>query len=120
MEKLIASFDKMMEVFWNYPKIIDLLYFGSIEKSPLGSSPLLKELKDAHSGLTERNKSMVSEILGSHDDELIMMKINQLRGGIMYPALAKGLDEKNRIYFSDPVNRKEYVRKFVHIILDQN
>jgi len=113
IEKLIGSFDKMMELFWRHPKIIEILYFESIEKSPLVSSSLFLDLIMAQKDLGIRNKKLLEDITGIQDDKILDIIIFQIRGAIMYPVLSN-----NQLKgYQDPVKRKEYVKSLINNIV---
>lgn len=113
-DKLIALFDKMLEIFWNYPALIGLFYFDEIRKKGFIKEDYIQELVILQNNIVLKNLSVLRQVLKNGMENEVYLKLFQLRGAIMYLALAKETIIDFQDYFKNPVNRKEYVRSIVN------
>ena len=111
-DKLVALFDKMLEIFWNHPALIGLLYFDEIKVKGMIRDDSIRELVKLQSKIALRNLNVLRQLLSNANEE-IYLKLFQLRGAVMYPPLSKETIPEFKNYFNDPIKRKQYVRSIV-------
>ncbi len=113
VDKLIALFDKMLEIFWHYPALIGLFYFDEIKVKGMIRDDSIRELVKLQSKIVSRNLKVLRQILADANEEEVYLRLFQLRGTIMYPPLAKDTIPYFKEFFNDPVKRKTYVQTVV-------
>lgn len=83
-DKLVALFDKMLEIFWNHPALIGLLYFDEIKVKGMIRDDSIRELVKLQSKIALRNLNVLRQLLSNANEE-VYLKLFQLRGAVMYP-----------------------------------
>lgn len=112
-DKLVALFDKMLEIFWKYPALIDLFYFDEIKKKRPINDEYIQELVVLQNDIVLRNLSVLRQIMAGAKEKDLYLKLFQLRGAVMYPPLAKDTISDFHECFDDPVKRKNYIQSIV-------
>ncbi|MGA2140963.1 MAG: TetR/AcrR family transcriptional regulator [Brevinematales bacterium] len=112
-DKLIALFDKMLEIFWHYPALIGLFYFEEIALKGMIRKEYILELIKLQNEIVLRNLNVLKLISKDMNEEEIYLRLFQIRGAVMYPPLAKKTIPDFENYFNDPGKRKSYVRTIV-------
>lgn len=114
VEKLVAVFDKMLEIFWEFPGLIGLLYFEEITIHGFIKEKYVQRLVSLQKEISDKNLAVIRQTCAAAGKKEILHILFQLRGTILYPPLAKDTGTFPRSLFDDPVERKKYVRSAVN------
>lgn len=112
-EKLSSLFEKMMEIFMNYPALISLFYFDEIRRSGCIDPEYIEELMTLQKEIAKRNRAILGEVAGIRNNHETLLMLYQLRGAMMFPPLAQGSEPELKAYFSNYKNRKKYIDSLV-------
>ena len=114
LNKLNSIFNKMLDIFWDYPALINLFYFDEIKRSSNINGDMIKELTHLEQEIVDRNLDVLQKVTGIKDNAQLLIKLFQIRGAVMFPALSKQSHPELQDYFSIPENRNGYVSSIIN------